>query len=138
VTAKWLVPTLAYIVTLGSLGVTSRLALKTYSWQDMLLWTTVVYVIVAAVLLATGRAHFALHGRVPMLILSAVIVVTSLILLYTALGHGNAATVVSITASYPAVTVLLAAIFLGEAVTVGRCIGVALVIGGVIVLTQAH
>ncbi len=27
--ARWLVPTLAYVVTLGALGVTSKLALRT-------------------------------------------------------------------------------------------------------------
>jgi transporter family protein len=39
--------------------------------------------------------------------------------------------VVPITASYPLVTILLAALFLGEPLTLSRLFGAALIVGGV-------
>ena len=44
---------------------------------------------------------------------------------------------VSITAAYPVVTLILAAIFLSEAITVAKAVGVLVVVGGVVVLTTA-
>jgi drug/metabolite transporter (DMT)-like permease len=42
---------------------------------------------------------------------------------------------VTVSAAYPAVTLVLAAIFLSEGLTVGRSAGALLVIAGVIVIT---
>jgi uncharacterized membrane protein len=68
-------------------------------------------------------------------VVSSVLMVAALILLYVALGGGEAAKVASVGAAYPAVTLIGSALFLGEAFTLGRALGVALVIGGVVVLT---
>lgn len=137
-TAKWLVPTLGYVLLVGALGVTSRLARRTLSWQDVVVWSGVGYVVVTSVFLATGQARlqFTRDGRWAMA--SAALAIASLILLYIALGTGEATKVVTISAAYPAATLFLAALFLSEPITVGRLAGVALVIGGVVVITVAH
>ena len=85
--ARWLVPTLAYVVTLGALGVTSKLALRTMGWQDLVVWTAAAYAVGAIVLLVLGKGSFDTGPDVGWALLSAVIVVSSLVLLYIALGN---------------------------------------------------
>jgi len=51
-TGEWLVPTLFYVLGVGALGVTGKLALRRLRWPDLLQWMAVGYAIVIAVLLA--------------------------------------------------------------------------------------
>jgi uncharacterized membrane protein len=136
-TARWLVPTVGYILLVGALGVTSRLARRTLSWQDVVAWSGIGYVIVASVFLASGQARlrFTTDGRWAMG--SAALAISGLIMLYIALGTGEATKVVTVSAAYPAATFLLAAAFLSEPVTIGRLVGMGLVIVGVVVMTLA-
>jgi bacterial/archaeal transporter family protein len=134
-TAAWLVPALVYVVILGALGVTSKLALRTLTWHDLLLWTGVAYVCFAIVMLALGQASFRVDGNIGWALISAVIAPTALILLYFALGHGEASQIFPVTAAYPAVTVALAAIVLSEPLTVAKVGGMALVLSGVVLIS---
>ncbi len=137
VSAAWLVPTLAYVVTLGALGVTSKLALRSLDWQELVVWTAGAYLLVAIGLLIFGGGGLRLDSNVWWAVLSAAIVVTSLVLLYVALGHGEASKIIPITAAYPAVTMVGAALFLSESITPAKLGGMLLVLGGVVVLTVA-
>jgi bacterial/archaeal transporter family protein len=136
-TAKWLFPTLGYVAALGALGVTSKLALRTLAWQDLILWTTIGYIFTSIALVVLGKAGFSSSSNTWWAIASAALAIGALILLYVALGTGQASKVIPISAAYPAVTLILSAITLGEHVTVARVAGVLLVIGGVVVLTTA-
>jgi bacterial/archaeal transporter family protein len=136
VSAAWLVPTLAYVVTLGALGVTSKLALRTLDWQELVIWSAGAYLVVATALLLTGGGiHF--ESNTWWAVISAAIVVTSLILLYVALGNGEASKIIPITAAYPAVTLIGAALFLSESISLAKAGGMLLVLAGVVVLTVA-
>jgi len=139
VTAKWLIPTLAYIGLIGGLGVTSKLALRDAAWQDLILWTTVVYIGLSIALLAGGWGTFSgtSYGTWWALA-SGVLAVGGLVCLYLALFSGEASKVVPVGASYPAVTLVLAAIFLSESLSLARVAGAALVIGGVVIITTSN
>jgi transporter family protein len=137
VSAAWLVPTLAYVVTLGALGVTSKLALRTLDWQELVIWSAGAYLLVAVVLLAVGGGSIHFEANSWWAALSAFIVVGSLMLLYIALGNGEASKIVPITAAYPAVTLIGAALFLSESISAAKVGGMLLVLGGVVVLTIA-
>src|SRR5262249_33685780 len=123
---------------LGALGVTSKLALETLTWQQLLPWTLLAYGVAVAVLMARGATDWGWHAGTGWALASAALAVGSLILLYVALGLGAASKVVPVTAAYPAATVVLAAIFLGEHITPMRVAGMVLVIVGVVVLTVAR
>jgi transporter family protein len=133
----WLPPTVYYVVAVGALGVTSKLALRTLAWQDLILWSGIGYVAVSTVLLASGQTSLRFHAGSGWAAFSAALAITSLVALYVALNSGKAGVVVPVTAAYPVVTLLLAAAVLAEALTVARVAGVALVVGGVVVLTTA-
>lgn len=133
----WLAPTLYYLVGVGSLGVTAKLAMRHLDWPDLILWTGIGYIVTAGVLLALGQTSLKLVAGTPWAVLSGALAITSLIALYVALGAGEVGKVVSISAAYPVVTLLLAAAFLAEGITVGRSLGCGFVVVGVIVLTLA-
>lgn len=133
----WLLPTLYYVAGVGALGVTGKLALRTLDWPDLILWTGAGYIVVASFLLAIGQTHVRFSHDTAWAMASGALAISSLIALYLALGNGDAGKIVSITAAYPAVTLVLAAAFLAEAFTAGRVLGTALIIVGVVTVTLA-
>jgi transporter family protein len=126
---------LVYVVLLGALGVTSKLALRSISWQGLVAVATIAYLLTTLVMVSMGQVRLSANIDLFWAAVSAVLTVSTLVLLYVALGSGEAGKVIPVSAAYPAVTLVLAAIFLGEAFTAGRVLGVLLVIGGVVVLT---
>ena len=132
---SWLVPTLAYVLALGVIGVASKLALRSLSWQELVLWAALLYTLLAAVLIVVGGTRISLGPNSGWAVVAAICIVSSLVLLFLALEVGSAGTVVPISAAYPAVTLVLAAILLSEEVSAGKLGGVLLVIAGVVLLT---
>lgn len=130
----WLLPTLVNIVAVAGLGVVSSRALRTMSWRSLLLPTAGAYLIVAAALAAFGDAGLAFDGDWGWALVSGGLIVTAFVSMNVALGSGDASRVITFSAAYPAVTLLLAAVALGEAVTGGRWLGTFLVIAGVSVI----
>jgi uncharacterized membrane protein len=133
----WLVPTLGFACAVGALGVTSRLALRTLEWPDLVAWNAVVYAVAACGLLAVRRASLRAAAGRSWALASGALAVGSVIALYLALGVGEASRVIPVSAGYPVVTLLLVATFMAEAVSAQRWGGTALVIGGVILITAA-
>ena len=70
--------------------------------------------------------------------LGTVAVITALYMFFVALSTGEVSKIVPISATYPVVTLIMAAIFLSEGVTVAKAVGVVVVVGGVVVLTTAE
>ncbi len=133
--ARWMLPTLAFVVATGALGVTSKLALRSLVWQDLILWVAVAYVAVAIVITRRGVARLHMGPGAPWAALSAALAITSVISLYVALETGEAGTVISVSAAYPAVTLVLSALVLGERISLARVVGMGLVVTGVVILT---
>jgi transporter family protein len=135
---RWLIPVLISVAALATLGITSGLALRTLVWQDLILWTGLGYVLVVVVLLATGQTELRIVENSGWAIVTAACAIGGLITLYLALGAGEASKVVPVSASYPALTLILATIVLSESVSLLRWAGTALVIGGVVLITVAR
>jgi transporter family protein len=133
----WVIPTLIYIVTTGGLGITSKLALEHLKWPDLILWSGLGYAAVVVVMVIRGDARPRFVAGTGWAILATAVAIGGLIALYVALTNGEAGKVVSISAAYPAVTLIFSAMFLGERLSPARVIGVAMVVGGVVVVTAA-
>lgn len=133
----WLIPTIGCAVALGVWGVAGKLALRSLAWGDLLVINAAIYLIAAIVLLALGRAGVHLESNSWWALLAAFSTVGALVLFYLALEGAEVSKVVPITAAYPAVTLVLSAIFLAEDVSLVKVGGMVLVVGGVIVLSVA-
>lgn len=136
--AKWIIPTLIYIVAMGGLGITSKFALGNLRWQDLIMWSGIGYVLVVIVMLIIGKVQVEFVTGSGWAVLSAALVITALFSFYGALSSGLPGKVVPVSAAYPAVTLVLAAIFLSGDVTVLRSVGVAVVVAGVTLVTMAR
>jgi bacterial/archaeal transporter family protein len=133
---SWIAPSLAYLVLLGGLGITTKYALRSLTWQELVVWSALAYVAIAAVLVTTGtplRPHSGLNGG--MAVVSALIAPVSLALLFLALRAGDASRVIPLTAAYPLVTVLLALLVLNEALSIATLVGATFVVVGAVLLT---
>jgi transporter family protein len=132
----WVAPVLVYIVLLGATGVTTRYALRTITWEQIVLWVPVAYLFFAIVLVAARGTRFPLGIGGFWAAVTAFCAAAALILFFYALTKGEASTVVPASSAYPLVTLAGAAIFLGEQVTIARVIGALLIVGGVIVISR--
>lgn len=53
---------------------------------------------------------------------------------YSALKHSEASIVVPLTATYPLIALIISVIFLGEAITMQKIVGIGFIVGGVVLL----
>ena len=131
----WLVPSVVYVLLVGALGVTGKLALRTLHWPDLILWTGIGYIVVAGILLVRGQTALRVVTGSGWAAASGALAIGGLVALYLALGAGDAGRVVAFSAAYPAVTLILGALFLSESLTVGRAVGACLIMAGVVVVS---
>lgn len=137
----WLVPALGYMLVVGVSGITAKFALRQVTWQGLVAITTAGYFIVLVVLLAAGQPFRANnpHGNPtldwPMTAVNMFIPSVGIILFWIALGQGDASRVVPVSSAYPLLTVILAALFLSEALTWQVGIGAVLIVSGVILIS---
>lgn len=134
--ASWVLPTAGYVVLLGAGGVTAKLALRTITWQQLVLWVPIAYLVFAAVFIFLQGARLPLGAGGAWAALTAACASGALVLLFVALTKGDAATVVPVTSAYPLVTLIGSALFLSERLTVERGVGAALVVAGVVLLSR--
>jgi bacterial/archaeal transporter family protein len=138
---RWFIPTLGFVALMGVLGIWSRYALKQVSWQGLIVVTALGYAVVILVMLLLRQplgaekpgANRTLDWTITAL--GAAIPALALVCLYIALGRGDASKVIPVGSVYPLITVVLAAIFLGEALTWKVAIGAVLVVAGVIAIS---
>jgi len=134
--AAWVPPTIAYILVLGAGGVTAKLALRTISWEQLVLWVPVAYIVFSAVLLIFRGTRFPLGVGGGWAAATAFAASSALILFFYALTKGPASQVTPATSAYPIVTVIGSAAFLSEKLTLVRGLGTALVVVGVVLLSR--
>ena len=132
----WILPTLGYVVLLGAGGVTAKLALRTITWEQLVLWVPVAYIVFSALLAGVRGTTFPLGVGGGWAAATGFAAASSLILFFYALTKGPASQVTPATSAYPVVTVIGSALFLGEKITLVRGIGTALVVAGVVLLSR--
>jgi bacterial/archaeal transporter family protein len=132
---RWLVPAVGCMLSIGLLGLTTKIALEDLTWQQVVLWTSAVYAVIAVLLLLTRGVP---RRRAPvnrLAGLTGIMIPTALIMLFLALDAGEVSRVVPVTSAYPVVTAVLAAAFLSERVDLPRMGAILLVVMGVILLS---
>jgi bacterial/archaeal transporter family protein len=133
--AAWLVPCLVYLLIMGGLGITTKLALEELTWSQVVLWTTVTYAAIAIALFVFWRVRIGVDRGNGYCAIAGVLAVSGLICFYLAVGAGEVSRVIPITSAYPVVTLFLAALTLSERVTAVRLYSTLLVVGGVVLIS---
>jgi uncharacterized membrane protein len=135
-TGRWLVPALGFVVVTGVLGVTIKLALRHVDWQAILVWTAIVYAVLALGAVALGQASLEVGPGSGWALASGVCAAVGLICSFIALRHADAVVAVPVMSAYPVVTVIASLAFLGEAFSFTKAAGVGLVLTGVALLAR--
>ncbi len=135
-TGRWLLPALVFVLFTGLLGVTIKLALRHVEWPYILLWTGIVYSVLAVITLATGHATLSLGPGIGWAALSGLFAAIGLIGSFVALRHADAVVAVPVMSTYPVVTVIASVAILSEAISGPRIVGILLILAGVIVLAR--
>jgi transporter family protein len=132
----WILPSIGYAVTLGSLGVFTKLALRSLHWTELVVWAAACYAVATVILVGPYgvRLHLGFGGA--MAALAGMMAVLGLVLIFVALGRGDVSQVIPVTSSYPVLTLLVSAVVLSEEITLTGVLGTLLVVSGVIVLTR--
>jgi uncharacterized membrane protein len=135
-TNKWILPALGFVLLTGLLGVTIKLALRDVKWPEILIWTAIVYAVLAlgSIVLTGNTLH--LNRGAPWALLSGIAAAVGLICSFIALRHAKAVVAVPVMSAYPVVTLLASVAFLRESISLTRAAGVALVLTGVVLLTR--
>ena len=133
--AGWILPALGYVVLVGIAGITTKVALRTIEWQQIVYWVPIVYALLSVILWLVYRKPMVLGSGGGWAIVTAFAAAAGLICLFYALSKGDASVVVPMTSAYPVIALIGGAIFLSESITATRLIGTALVIAGVVVIS---
>jgi len=133
--AAWLAPTLAFIAMAGPFGVVGKLALDEMAWQELLLWTTIAYMAVSAVILVGYRKGLEIVPSARWGAVAGVFVIGTFLTISLALDRGEASQVIPVTASYPVFTAILAFLVLKEQLTARRLAGTCVVVVGVVLVS---
>jgi drug/metabolite transporter (DMT)-like permease len=127
---------LGYILVLGAAGVTAKLALRTITWEQLVLWVPIAYIVFCVLLVIFERPAFPTGAGGGWAAATAFGAAAALILFFYALTKAPASQVTPATSAYPVVTVIGSALFLAEKITLWRGLGTALVVAGVVLLSR--
>ncbi len=132
---SWILWTILAFVTFGFWGFFPKLAVTYISPQS-----AVIYQVLGALLVGiTGLAHVGFKPEThPLGILFALLTgitgVLGTLFYYAAASRGQISIVVSLTALYPLITILLATVFLQETLTLKQVAGLGLAIVAIVLL----
>lgn len=132
----WLLPALGAMVGLGLTGIFMKLALRTLEWQQVVYWVPICYAVFAVIFAVFNGAKFPTGVGSMWALLTAICASGALVLIMLALSHGSAGAVIPVTAIYPGLTVIVAAIFLAEGINWAKALGTVLVVLGAVVISR--
>jgi len=135
---QWIPYALGAALGFGLWAFFGKLALRDANWMQVgLTYAVAAAVLFAVVLLSSTKRSFAeTNGWT--LAASSVSGAVGLWLFYLALDRGNASVVVPMANVYPAIAAVLAVAFLGERLTALQVVGIALAVGGVMLIGLAR
>jgi transporter family protein len=135
--AAWLINSLVALVCFGLWGFLPKIAVRYISPRSALVYEALgVVTIGCIVLLTVGRSISTdVRGILPAGLTGIFGTIGFLCFLY-AVNVGSVSVVATLTALYPAITILLAVVFLKESVTATQIAGIGLAILSVILLSR--
>jgi bacterial/archaeal transporter family protein len=135
-TNNWLSPTLVAVGCWGLWGFLPKLAIQHIQPRSIILYEVLGAMIVAGIAwFALGRFPLETHPRGALLaIITGMLGLVATLCFTIALTRGNVTLVVTLSALYPVVTIVLANLFLKEALTLQQMVGVGLALLAMILI----
>lgn len=133
---SWLPAALAALVCFGLWGFFPKLAVVWLDPRSALVYQTLGGLLVGLLVLASLKFTPAFHPRgVLFAVLTGLAGVVGTLCFFAAAARGRISLVVSVTALYPLLTILLAALFLKEPLTARHLAGMACAVAAILLLS---
>ena len=133
---NWIAPALAALVLWGIVGILQKLGSNRLDASSLLMWVTAGYTLVLPLVLWRSGTWALSPAAIFLGVIAGCVNGLGTWLLFRCLEHGAKASVaVPLTALYPAVTVILASVFLSERLSSREWLGVALAVCGGVMLS---
>jgi len=126
----------AYILLLGATGITTKLALRTIEWRQLVLWLPIAYLVFAVAFVVLNGTRFPVGVGGAWAAVTALCASAALVLFFYALTQGDASVVVPVGSAAPVVTLIGSALFLSESITLPRVLGTLLVVAGGVLISR--
>jgi len=133
----WIVFSLLTLLAWGVWGLFIKIASKDLSWLETYFLSSLTsFLLATTVFLYHGRGIRFSSRAVYTALLAGLFSGSGYIFFVKALESGKASIVIPLTALYPAITVVLALLVLGEKLSIYHIIGILMAIGAVILLSM--
>ena len=132
---SWLQLSLAALILWGLWGFLSKIVLNSMNWKSLFLFSSVASMIFITFFFVIAKPTVAFNMQTATAILVGVLGVSASMTFYYALERGKVSIVVPLTATYPIVTVVLAAVILKEELSLTQGVGVLLAIVAVLLIS---
>ncbi len=135
--AAWLPAALISLVIFGFWGFFPKLAVAYLDPRSAIIYQTMGVLLVGLMVLFSLKLHPAFHPKgVLFAFLTGVAGVCGTLFFFAAAERGKISLVVSVTALYPLITIILAAIFLREPLTGKHLVGMACALVAILLLSS--
>jgi transporter family protein len=134
-TVSWLPPAVAALLLWGAWGLFQKLATNQMPTKAVYLIGVIAAVLAGAVMLATGGIPpgFTMRGTL-YAFLAGISSALAVLLFLASVRRGNASVVITFTALYPLVTIVLSVVILKETISIQQGIGIILALIAMVLL----
>jgi len=134
---SWFIPAFIALLVYGLWEFFPKLAVRYLSLRSALVWEVAGVLLVGLGILAAGRFQVEFHPRgVLFAVLAGVCGMIGTLFFFAAARHGKISVVVSLTALYTLVTIVLAVLLLGERLSLRQGIGMLLALIAIILMSS--
>jgi len=134
---SWFLWTILSLVTFGFWGFFPKLAVQYINPQSALIFQVLGGVLVGIIVMAMVGLRPETHPLgILFALLTGITGVLGTLFYYSAASRGQISVVVSLTALYPLITILLAIIFLHETLNLKQVVGLGFAIGAIVLLAS--
>jgi transporter family protein len=131
----WLQLSLATLILWGLWGFLAKIVLNSVNWKSVFLFSTLGSILFTAIFFVLAKPSLVFNLQTCSAMLVGVMGVSASMAFYYALESGKVSIVVPLTAMYPLVTVILAAVVLREKLSPTQGVGVLLAIVAVLLIS---
>ena len=134
--ASWIAYSLLCLLLWGLWGLFLKLAYEGSTWLEVYFLSAVASFALALTVFLLGSGKVSVSKSTALALLAGLFGGGGYVLFMKALETGKASIVIPLTALYPAVTVILALLFLGEKLSATQAVGIALAVVATILLSM--
>lgn len=133
----WLLPSLIALLSFGLWGLFTKLSVIHIDSRSALIYQTLGVAVIALIIFATMNFKVQTDAKgIMYALLTGLAYGVGCLFYFIAASKGKIITVVTLTALYPLVTIVLAYFLLKEGVTIKQGVGIALAIGAIILMSS--